>query len=79
LRIAETRASIWEEHEALLGAIAAGNAELAQKIALDHCEVAGENLARQLTSLQPPPSSAEPSAPTKGDKHETHPGTTRAV
>jgi DNA-binding GntR family transcriptional regulator len=79
LRSAETRASIWDEHEAMFDAIVTGDAERAQQLALRHCDAAGENLANQLASLQPASSSAEQSPPIKGDKHETHPGTTRSV
>jgi DNA-binding GntR family transcriptional regulator len=78
LHSAETRVSIWDEHEAMFDAIVGGDAERAQQLALRHCDAAGENLANKLTSLQPA-SSVEQSIPTKGDKHGTHPGTTRSV
>lgn len=54
LQHADTRAAIWDEHEAMLDAIAAGDADRAQQLALHHCELAGENLARQLASQQSP-------------------------
>jgi DNA-binding GntR family transcriptional regulator len=79
LRTDETRASIWVEHEAMFDAIVSGDAERAQQLALHHCDIAGENLARQLTSIQPPSSTALPDISIKGDKHETHPGATRTV
>jgi DNA-binding GntR family transcriptional regulator len=50
LQRADSRGAIWDEHEAMLDAIAAGDAELAQRLAVQHCEAAGDNLARQLAS-----------------------------
>jgi DNA-binding GntR family transcriptional regulator len=52
LQRADTRAAIWDEHESMLAAIVRGEADRAQQLALDHCEVAGENLARQLDFQQ---------------------------
>jgi DNA-binding GntR family transcriptional regulator len=53
LRTADTRTSIWDEHEAMFNAIVTGNDELAQQLALHHCDAAGANLADKLASLQP--------------------------
>jgi DNA-binding GntR family transcriptional regulator len=52
LQSVDTRAAIWDQHEAMLDAISAGNSELAQQLALHHCEAAGDSLARQLASQQ---------------------------
>jgi DNA-binding GntR family transcriptional regulator len=72
LHTAETRTSIWDEHEAMFDAVVSGNAELAQQLALHHCDAAGANLADRLTTLQPPSSSTEHNIRIKGGKRETH-------
>jgi len=43
------RASVWDEHEAILDAIDATDAERAEHLARQHGEAAGRNLARRLT------------------------------
>ncbi|MCW5627103.1 MAG: GntR family transcriptional regulator [Burkholderiales bacterium] len=45
LRAEGMRGAIWDEHEAILEAIAAGRADHAEKLARDHCEAAGQRLA----------------------------------
>ena len=42
------RASVWDEHEAILAAIHHGDAARAESLARSHCDVAGANLSRQL-------------------------------
>lgn len=53
LQHAASRTAIWDEHEAMLDAIAQGDDLRAQRLAMDHCEAAGENLAREHASRQP--------------------------
>lgn len=43
------RASVWDEHEAILDAIDAGEADRAERLARQHGEAAGHNLAARLT------------------------------
>lgn len=52
-----SRAAIWDEHEAMLAAIAGGDEDSAQQLALSHCEVAGINLASHLAAEPPQPAS----------------------
>jgi DNA-binding GntR family transcriptional regulator len=40
---------VWDEHEAILQAINAGDAERAERLAREHCEQAGDHIATQLT------------------------------
>ena len=49
LQVSSMRASIWEEHEAIAGAIAAGQAERAETLMREHGQAAGRNLARLLS------------------------------
>jgi DNA-binding GntR family transcriptional regulator len=49
LQAAAMRESIWDEHAAMLAAIAAGSEDKAERLARAHCEAAGENLAARLT------------------------------
>lgn len=49
LRSEGLRASVWDEHEAILEAIDAGDAERAERLARQHGEAAGHNLAARLT------------------------------
>ena len=44
------RASVWDEHEAILDAIDAGEPDRAERLARQHGEAAGRNLANRLTS-----------------------------
>jgi DNA-binding GntR family transcriptional regulator len=64
LQHADTRAAIWDEHEAMLAAIAKGDAGLAQRLAIHHCEVAGANLAHQHAAQQNRPNPTGPETPT---------------
>ena len=48
LRVASTRASVWDEHEAILEAVARGDAARAERLARTHGEEAGRNLAERL-------------------------------
>ena len=48
LRDSPSRTAVWDEHAAILQAIALGDATLAERLARDHGEVAGRNLAEQL-------------------------------
>lgn len=49
LQVAGARAAIWDEHEAILQAIARGDAARAERLARSHCEAAGVNLCMQLS------------------------------
>jgi DNA-binding GntR family transcriptional regulator len=49
LQTAGARAAIWDEHEAILQAIARGDAARAERLARGHCEVASRHLCGQLT------------------------------
>jgi DNA-binding GntR family transcriptional regulator len=48
LRPGGMRASVWDEHEAVLAAIHRGDAIRAERLARAHCDVAGANLSHQL-------------------------------
>lgn len=52
-----SRTAVWDEHEAILAAVTDGSPEEAQRLALQHCESAGVNLASHLDEA------ARPSAP----------------
>lgn len=49
LRTAGVRAPVWDEHQAILEAINAGDAARAEQLARQHCEAAGRALSAQLT------------------------------
>jgi DNA-binding GntR family transcriptional regulator len=49
LQVSSMRASIWDEHEAIARAIAAGQAERAESLMREHGQEAGRNLARLLS------------------------------
>ena len=55
LRSPGTRASVWDEHEAIRDAVAHGDAARAERLARAHGEEAGRNLAARVaqSSLQP--------------------------
>ena len=42
------RGGVWDEHQAILEAINAGDAARAERLAQEHCEAAGRSLAAQL-------------------------------
>jgi DNA-binding GntR family transcriptional regulator len=48
LRGSGARGAIWAEHEAIAAAIAGGDAARAERLAREHCEAAGTNLARHI-------------------------------
>jgi DNA-binding GntR family transcriptional regulator len=50
LQLEGLRASVWDEHEAILDAIDAKDADRAERLARLHGEAAGRNLARRLTA-----------------------------
>ena len=50
LQSAGVRATVWDEHEEILRAINRGDAALAERLARDHGESAGRNLAAQLNA-----------------------------
>jgi DNA-binding GntR family transcriptional regulator len=50
LQSAGVRASVWDEHEAILDAIERGDAERAERLARAHGEAAGRNLAARLSA-----------------------------
>jgi DNA-binding FadR family transcriptional regulator len=57
LQVSTMRESIWDEHEAIAGAIAAGEALTAENLIREHGEDASRNLVSLLSSaLQPAPS-----------------------
>jgi DNA-binding GntR family transcriptional regulator len=49
LQAAGIRAPVWDEHQAILEAINAGDAGQAERLARRHCEEAGRALAARLT------------------------------
>jgi len=49
LQIVGLRHAVWDEHEAILQAINGGDADLAERLACEHCERAGDHIATQLT------------------------------
>lgn len=49
LQAAGVRHSVWDEHEAMISAIARRDEETAERLARSHCEEAGRNLAAQLS------------------------------
>ena len=51
LREERQRESVWDEHEAIAGAIAAGDANTAVRLIEEHSQHAGGNLAAQLTHV----------------------------
>jgi DNA-binding GntR family transcriptional regulator len=61
LQVSTMRESIWDEHEAIADAIAAGDEARAEALIREHGEEAGHNLAELLTSaLGQPAASAAP-------------------
>ena len=52
------RRTVWDEHEAIARAIAAGDAPLAQRLAHEHCTRAGAEMAARLQHAQERPSAA---------------------
>jgi DNA-binding GntR family transcriptional regulator len=48
LQAADVRASIWDEHQAIVDAIHTGDAQEAERTARQHCELAGRSLAARL-------------------------------
>lgn len=48
LHTASVRATVWDEHQAIVDAINAGDAEAAERHAREHCEVAGRVLVTRL-------------------------------
>jgi DNA-binding FadR family transcriptional regulator len=44
------RASVWDEHAAIVEAVHAGDADRAERLARQHGEAAGHNLAARLTA-----------------------------
>ncbi len=60
LQVSTMRESIWDEHEAIAKAIAAGDEDRAESMIRQHGEDAGYNLARLLTSALQQPAQAAP-------------------
>lgn len=58
LQVSTMRESIWDEHEAIAKAIAAGDEDRAESLIRQHGEDAGYNLARLLTSALQQPAQA---------------------
>ncbi len=65
------REALWDEHEAIAAAIAAGDAERAARLIDHHGRRASENLLARLADSPAPLARKAP--------HEAHPGPTRAV
>jgi DNA-binding GntR family transcriptional regulator len=51
LQQSKQREAVWDEHEAIAKAIAAGNGERAAQLIEQHSRRAGENLAARLTDV----------------------------
>ena len=49
------RATVWDEHEAIAAAIAAGDAKAAERLMLAHDQRAAQHMTRQLTAAANPP------------------------
>jgi DNA-binding GntR family transcriptional regulator len=49
LQIVGVRYAVWDEHTAIVQAINDGDADLAERLARQHCEHAGQHIAAQLT------------------------------
>lgn len=47
------RDTVWDEHEAIAAAIAAGNADAAERLMREHCRRAADHLARRLADAEP--------------------------
>ncbi len=54
LQKAGVRAPVWDEHQAILEAINAGDAARAERLARQHCEAAGRALSERLTERARP-------------------------
>ncbi len=68
LQVSSMRASVWDEHETIARAIAAGQAERAEALMRQHAEQAARNLGRLLSkALGPPPLSRPKSQRPTGD------------
>ncbi len=61
LQLSTMRESIWDEHEAIANAIAAGDASTAEQLIREHGEDASSNLAALLSSALQPATSASSS------------------
>jgi len=53
LQVAGAREHVWDEHQAILDAINAGDAVLAERLAREHCEAAGRSLSARLAQRGP--------------------------
>ncbi|HEY7490945.1 MAG TPA: GntR family transcriptional regulator [Candidatus Tectomicrobia bacterium] len=49
LQIVGIRHMVWDEHEAILQAINGGDADRAERLAREHCDLAGHHITTQLT------------------------------
>jgi len=52
LQNSKLRETVWDEHEAIAGAIAGGQAATAEKLIRQHAERAGEHITRQLNDME---------------------------
>jgi len=68
LQQSRQREPVWDEHEAIAGAIAGGDAERAARLMLDHGRQAAQNLAGRLTGVLAAPS-REASRPASRQAH----------
>lgn len=53
LQRSAVRGTVWDEHEAIADAIAAGDAERAERLMREHCSNAADHLARRLADAPP--------------------------
>lgn len=65
LQKSASRAALWDEHEAIIAAIASGDDQQAQMLAVSHCEEAGASLVSRFTSHH------QNTTPLKNDSLET--------
>ena len=81
LQQAGQRKAVWDEHEAIATAIAAGDGDGAARLIEQHSLHASENLGERLDAvLNNRDETKSPSPPqTPGDDHASHQGTGRAV
>ncbi|MBC7942295.1 MAG: GntR family transcriptional regulator, partial [Chitinophagaceae bacterium] len=59
LQSSSLRATVWDEHQAIVQAIADGRTDMAESLTRQHARQAGENIARQLDSALSRHSSSE--------------------
>jgi len=78
LRRGDRPARVWDEHAAILAAIAAGDGAQAEALSRHHADRAAADLAAQLAAAAEPPVSTDKKK-TGGQRHATDRGTDRRV